>query len=111
MSSFSSQTAVALLRESCKFVEKHSYVFLDQSDRAHSKEKLQLITIMRCSTSTVFKLYLKIWPILHKSNGYDGNNITTTVNCLEIDLPNLYINGGMDTIRNLSPKATVEHRG
>ena len=56
---------------------------LDQYDRAHSKEKLQLITIVRC------------------------NNITTTVNCVETDLPNLYINGGIDTIRTFSQKATI----
>ena len=52
----------------------------------------------------------EILPTFHKSNGYDGNKITTTVNCLETDLPNLYINGGIDTIRSFSPKATVKHR-
>ena len=34
-----------------------------------------------------------------------------TTNCLELDLPNLYINGGIDTIRTFIPKATVKNRG
>ena len=104
---------VQLFQSDCRsFTSRKLYVclktflcFLDQSDRAHSKEKLQLITIMRCSTSTI-----EIWLTFHISTGYNGNNITTTVNCLETDLPNLYINDGIDTIRTFSPKATVKHR-
>ena len=34
--------------------------------------------------------------------------IYSMVNCLETDLPNLKINVGIDTIRIVSPKATVK---
>ena len=93
LTSFSSQTAVALLRESCTFVKRQSYVFLDQPDRAHLKEKQRLMTI----TSEIIKMLFTgsarsrrpQFITVHKSNGYNHNSITTTVNCLKKDLPNL----------------------
>ena len=36
-----------------------------------------------------------------------GNNITTTENCLETDLPNLQINAEIATIRDFSPKSRL----
>ena len=42
MSSFSSQTAVALFEKAVRLSKNILMFFLDQSDRAHSKEKLQL---------------------------------------------------------------------
>ena len=42
MSRFSSQTAVALLRESCMFV--YDFLMFFFSNRVHSKEKQQLIS-------------------------------------------------------------------
>ena len=48
---------------------------------------------------------------IHSLNMTDFPYITTALNCLETDLPNLYINGGIDTIRTFSLKATIKHRG
>ena len=39
--------------------------------------------------------------------GMTGNNITTTLNCLDTDLPNLHINAEIATIRNFSPKSRL----
>ena len=41
LSSFSSQAAVALLRDSCTVYLEAFFIFLDQPDRVHSKEKQQ----------------------------------------------------------------------
>ena len=66
------------------------FFFFDQPDRAHLKEKQRLMTI----TSEIIKLLCTgsarpQFITVHKSNGYDDNSITTTVNCLKKDLPNL----------------------
>ena len=60
---------------------------LDQPDRAHLKEKKRLTTI----TSEIIKLLCTgsarrpQFITVHKSNGYDDNSITPTVNCLKKD--------------------------
>ena len=65
--------------------------FLDQPERTHLKEKQQLMTItseiikLLCTGSARRPQFINV----HKSNGYDDNSITTTVNCLKKDLPNL----------------------
>ena len=65
--------------------------FFNQPDRAHVKEKQGLMTItseitkLLCIGSTRRPQFITV----HKSNGYDDNSITITVNCLKKDLPNL----------------------
>ena len=66
--------------------------FFDQPDRAYLKEKQRLMTI----TSEIIKLLCtgsarrpRFITVHIKSNVYDDNIITTTVNCLKKDLPNL----------------------
>ena len=194
---------VQLFQSDCRsFTSRKLYVclktclcFLDQSDRAHSKEKLQLIerlslTLLGLQSNgkwqkwnfrplslalwTVEWKYLYLWRIVGDiflflcfNKGLEAKNTNSevifavcrlpfdvrprnvklnlsnnchallnihslnmtdfpyiqwvwrqqhhdhsqTTNCLELDLPNLYINGGIDTIRTFIPKATVKNRG
>ena len=88
----------------CPEAASHKYL-IARIQRRNSSNYYKGIKL-HCSTSPV-----EVRLTFHKSSGKDGDNITTTINYLETDLPNLEINVGIDTIRNFSPKATVKHLG
>ena len=104
LTSFSSQTVVALLRESCTFVKRQSYVFFGSTlSRAFKGETMindyHFGIKLLCTGSARRPQFITV----HKSNGYDDNSITTMVNCLKKHFPNLWINVGRHCLK-FSPK-------